>query len=114
MKQPVLCIALLLAWATLFGCEGVVYVEGEVVSAEDGAPLDSARVLYRYAGSPFVEDSTLTDTTGAFNVGTFTGCVPGCPNADVDVRRPGYEPYRQTFDSSMVNGLRVSLRRVAP
>ena len=96
----------------LLGCEGVVYVEGHVVSSEDGARLDSAQVFFRYAGDQVVVESALTDTTGKFDVGMFTGCVPVCPKVDVEVQRRGYETYRQAFDSSWVNGLQVVLRRV--
>lgn len=110
MMRRVTRAAVLAIATSLLGCvEQVVIVEGTVVSAEDGLPLDGTRVLFREAGNRYVVDSTLTDTTGAFDLGTFTAC---CVKADIEVLRAGYEPYRQTFDSSTYN-VRLTLRRLS-
>lgn len=69
------------------GCEGETCADGIVYDAETKIPLDS--VFYKSLGR--YKDSAYTDTTGAYSMcGTFGGCVPDCPDLNMQFSKKGY------------------------
>ncbi len=84
-KQLILIIGLIgTLW--LFGCEGYRCAEGTVYESGTDIPIDS--VLCKVLTGT---EELYTDSLGRYEVcNVFSGCVPDCPEIEVEYSKPGY------------------------
>lgn len=83
---------LLLGVLILTGCEGYRCAGGNIYDAETKAPLDSVqcKCLTSY-------DIQYSDSTGYYVIcNGMSGCVPDCPDIEVEYSKPGYKTLKIT------------------
>ena len=69
---------------TLASCEGELDGHGKIISAQNNALLDSAKI--NFSGY-----SIYSDKKGSFEINVPVGCPLGCPELEVIVSKKGYE-----------------------
>ena len=70
----------------LTSCEGVVEGNGVIISSADKKPIDSVCVFWTNGHM-----KSYTDSLGKFEIGSFCGCVPDCPDLELLFYKKGYE-----------------------
>jgi hypothetical protein len=91
-------VSITATFMTLFmACEGYQCAVGTIYDSSNNLPLDS--VLCVSNGG----DEILTDSTGSFDLcGPFGGCMPDCPEVEVEFSKEGYVSQKKTDDFKSV------------
>ena len=101
---------LLVATALLFfSCKKVVMGSGKVISAEDGKPLDYARVYW----TNYTRLSVETDSLGNFQIGDTVNSFL-TPDFELFCKRQGYETQYENFTAKSGDDLHHLIIKMTP
>ena len=68
-------------------CEGDIYAEGIIYDSSTKEPIDSVKCVITPKG-----EIQFSDKFGKYSVSTgLVGCVPRCPDVDVEFSKPEYK-----------------------